>query len=185
MIKKILLVLSLLVAGSASADTCAKSLMATFTAAQAQSLCSKFPDALGDNLLPQTDATYTIGSASKQWLTGNFSSTITSGGLLFHAANYEAVAGAGTTTSDAAVLSATKHIHQLTGANGTVGWKFPAGDGVGSFEILLNTTAGVAKIYAQTGGTVNGGAADAAFSALTGVKPILCFCTATNTWICS
>lgn len=108
----------------------------------------------------------------------------TGNGLNIPAANFEAVAGAGTTVADAAALSATKHIHQLTGANGTLGWKF-ASPGVGSVEILLNTTAGVAKIYAESGGTVNGAAADAAFSALTGIKPIVCICTATATWICS
>lgn len=108
----------------------------------------------------------------------------TGNGLNIPVANWEAVAGAGTTVADAAALSATKHIHQLTGANGTLGWKF-ASPGVGSVEILQNTTAGIAKIYAESGGTVNGGSADAAFSALTGVKPIICICTATATWICS
>jgi hypothetical protein len=52
-----------------------------------------------------------------------FRSTVTSTGLGFPTANEEAVAGAGTTVSDAAALAATKHVHQLTGANGTVGWK--------------------------------------------------------------
>lgn len=109
---------------------------------------------------------------------------LTSTGLAFPVANYETIAGAGTTVADAAALSATKHIHQLTGANGTVGWKF-ATSTAGQFEILLNATAGVAKIYAASGGTVNGGSADAAFSALTGIKPILCFSTAADTWICA
>jgi hypothetical protein len=97
----------------------------------------------------------------------------------------EVVAGAGTTVADAAALSATKIVHQITGANGTVGWKFPATTNVGTTHILLNTTAGVAKIYANTGGTVNGAAADAAFSALTGIKPIICISTGTDTWLCA
>ena len=98
---------------------------------------------------------------------------------------YEAVAGAGTTVSDAAALSGTKYVHQLTGANGTVGWKFVTATPVGSVQILLNTTAGVAKIYGESGSTVNGGSVDAAFTALTGVKPIICIKTAALTYICS
>ena len=113
-----------------------------------------------------------------------FSAGISTTGVAFPVANYETAAGAGTTVADATALSTTKHIHQLTGANGTVGWKF-ATSTAGQFEILLNATAGVAKIYAASGGTVNGGSADAAFSALTGIKPILCFSTAVNTWICA
>ena len=175
---------TLLFASSAFADTCAKSLMPTFTADQAKVLCQKYPDALGDSFVPQTNAVSDLGSAAAAWRNGFFTSTVSLAGLKTPVANEEAVEGAGTTTSDAAVLSATKHIHELTGANGTVGWKFNS-PGVGSVEILLNTTAGVAKIYAETGGTVNGGSVDAAFSALTGVKPIICYCTATATWICS
>lgn len=98
---------------------------------------------------------------------------------------YEAVAGAGTTVADAAALSGTKYVHQLTGANGTVGWKFVTATPIGSIQILLNTTAGVAKIYGESGSTINGGAADAAFSALTGIKPIICIKTAALTYICS
>ena len=97
----------------------------------------------------------------------------------------ETVAGAGTTVANAAQLSATKNIHQITGADGTVGWKFSASTPIKSWQILLNTTAGVAKIYAESGGTVNGAAVDAAFSALTGIKPIICFKRAALTYICS
>lgn len=98
---------------------------------------------------------------------------------------YEAVAGAGTTVSDAAALSGTKYVHQITGANGTVGWKFVTATPIGSVQILLNTTAGVAKIYGESGSTINGGSVDAAFSALTGIKPIICIKTAALTYICA
>lgn len=98
---------------------------------------------------------------------------------------YEAVAGAGTTVADAAALSGTKYVHQITGANGTVGWKFVTATPIGSVQILLNTTAGVAKIYGESGSTINGGSADAAFSALTGIKPIICVKTAALTYICA
>lgn len=98
---------------------------------------------------------------------------------------FEAVAGAGTTVADAAALSGTKYVHQLTGANGTVGWKFVTATPIRSVQILLNTTAGVAKIYGESGSTINGGSVDAAFTALTGIKPIICIKTAALTYICS
>lgn len=97
----------------------------------------------------------------------------------------DTVAGAGTTVADAAALSATSFVHRITGANGTVGWKFVTATPIGSVQILLNTTAGVAKIYGESGSTVNGGAADAAFTALTGIKPIICIKTAALTYICA
>lgn len=119
--------------------------------------------------------------------TGNITATagsVVGNGLSFPVATFEAVAGAGTTVADAAALSASDHIHQLTGANGTVGWKF-ATSVAGQFEILLNTTAGVPKIYAASGGTCNGGAADAACTLVTGIVAHICYSTAVNTWICA
>lgn len=112
------------------------------------------------------------------------SGQVTTPGLNVPAANFETVAGAGTTVSDAAALSATKHIHQITGANGTVGWKFASAT-AGQVEILLNTTAGVPKVYAVSGGTCNGGAADAACTLVTGIVAHVCYATAANAWICS
>jgi hypothetical protein len=97
----------------------------------------------------------------------------------------ETVAGAGTTVADAAQLSASVGVHRITGANGTVGWKFSSSTPVGSVQVLLNTTAGVALVYGETGSTVNGGSANAAFTALTGIKPIVCVKTAALTYLCS
>lgn len=110
--------------------------------------------------------------------------TFGTGTVAFPAASEEVVAGAGTTVADAGALSATKFIHQITGANGTVGWKFPAST-VGSFQILLNTTAGVPKVYANTGGTCNGGSVDAACTLVTGIVAHICYATGTDTWICA
>lgn len=98
---------------------------------------------------------------------------------------YEAVAAAGSTVADAGALSGTKFVHQVTGADGTKGVKFVTATPVGSIQIILNTTAGVLKVYGESGSTVNGGSADAAFTALTGVKPIICIKTAALTYICS
>jgi len=107
-----------------------------------------------------------------------------SAGILNVGSNFETVAGAGSTVADAGALSATKMFHQVTGANGTLGVKF-ATAAAGQVHYILNTTAGVLKVYAASGGTINGAAADAAFQALTGIKPILCVATGADTWICS
>lgn len=97
---------------------------------------------------------------------------------------FEAVAGAGSTTSDAAALSVTKGFHQITGANGALGWKF-ATLAAGDVHFLMSTTAGVPKVYAPTGGTCNGGAADAACTLVTGIVAHVCVATSTTALICS
>ena len=102
-------------------------------------------------------------------------------------ANFETVAAAGSVAGDAAALSGTRFFHQVTGADGTKGVILAAagaGD-VGEIHTILNTTADVLKVYPATGGTINGASANAAFSALTGIKPIVCYTTAASTWICS
>ncbi len=124
--------------------------------------------------------TMTIGATGDVAAVGQLTST----GLNFPAANFETVAGAGSTVSDAAALSATKHIHQITGANGTLGWKFASAT-AGQTEILLSTTAGVPKVYAVAGGTCNGGGADVACTLVTGIVSHICYATAANAWICS
>lgn len=102
-------------------------------------------------------------------------------------ANFEVVASAGSVQGDAAALSGTRFFHQVTGADGTKGVILAAAgvNDVGEIHTILNTTAGVLKIYPATGGTINGASANAAFSALTGIKPIVCYTTAASTWICS
>jgi len=177
--KKILITLLVTfgLTSTAYADTCATSLMPAFTANQATALCTKLNDSIAESLVPQTTNAIDLGSASKLFRTLFLGTSL----VLPH----EVVAGAGTTVSDAAALSGSKVVHQITGANGTVGWKFPTTTQVGTTHILQNTTAGVAKVYAAAGGTVNGAAVDAAFSALTGIKPIVCISTGADTWICS
>lgn len=176
--KKILVLLvSLLVASSAYADACTTALGVNFPANQKNALCAAFGSSVATSLIPTTTNTIDLGSSTKFWRALYVGQSLVG--------SFEAVAGAGTTVADAAQLSATKIVHQITGANGTVGWKMSADMPVSSIQILLNTTAGVAKIYAESGGTVNGGSANAAFSALTGIKPIICIKTAALTYICS
>jgi hypothetical protein len=97
----------------------------------------------------------------------------------------DTVAGAGTTVSDAAALSSASSVHRLTGANGTVGWKFTTGVEVNDVHFLLGTTAGVIKVYGESGSTCNGGSADTACTLTTGILPHICVKTALLTYICA
>jgi hypothetical protein len=180
--KKILfLLLAVLGTQNAFAD-CASDLVngVHMNGSAAQALCDQFGGAVSQSLLPGTTNTYNIGSATAAWATifGVQGLNVTTGGE-------EVVAGAGATVADAAALSGSKSVHQITGANGTVGWKFVTATPVGSIQFLLNTTAGVAKVYGESGSTCNGGAADAACTLLSGIAPHLCFKTALLTYICS
>lgn len=125
-----------------------------------------------------------------QTITSNASGVpiaVPAGGILGVANGQETVAMAGSAQGDAAALSASKFLHQITGADGTKGVILPATTitSAAICHFLLNTTAGVAKVYPATGGTINGGSANAAFTALTGVKPIICCASATDTWVCA
>lgn len=140
---------------------------------------TNMPGALDFQLSPSGSAT----PASALKLTNDKKATF--GGFITGVVgNEENIAGAGTNQGTAAALSATKNFHQLTGANGTVGWIL-ATPVAGDWHIMMNTTSGIANIYPQTGGTINGAAANAVFAAATGIKPIVCFATSTTAWICS
>ncbi len=68
--KKLALLLGLVFfAETAYADTCATSLMPAFTANQAKQLCGVFGSSVAISLVPQTDNTIDLGSASKSWRT--------------------------------------------------------------------------------------------------------------------
>lgn len=147
-------------------------------------------DSTGNIVLPVASAkklSVTVAGTEKASVSSaglaTFADQVSSTGLQVPVASYESVAGAGTTVSDAAALAAAIHVHRLTGANGTVGWKFASAT-AGQVEILLNTTAGVPKVYAVSGGTCNGGAADAACTLTTGIFAHVCYATASNAWIC-
>jgi len=146
----------------------------------------------GEEVSGGSDITYNAGTGDGHIFTvaGVNAAVITTSALqlptnvLNVSTNVEAVAGAGTTVADAAALSASKMFHQITGANGTVGWKFPSLT-AGDVHFLLSTTAGVPKVYAVSGGTCNGGAADAACTLVTGIVVHVCYATASNAIICS
>lgn len=100
-------------------------------------------------------------------------------GILIKPIAATAVAAAGSTTADAAQL-ASASILVVSSDSAAKGVKLPTG--VAGAEVkILNTTATACKIYPATGGTLNGGAANAALNipASLGVR---CICTAADTW---
>lgn len=96
-------------------------------------------------------------------------------------------AGAGTTTTDAGVLPAgTANVYPTTGANGTVGVRVHASDKVTGRTIYIGNgvSNAILKVYAPSGGTINGAAADAAFSSVSGKGVIMtCLSSSGNTWL--
>jgi hypothetical protein len=95
-------------------------------------------------------------------------------------------AAAGSTTSNAAVLPArTSRTYPVTGADDTVGVRIHADDKVtgNKLEIANLVSNKILKVYPPSGGTINGAAADAAFSSASGKGVIVtCLDGAANTW---
>jgi hypothetical protein len=95
-------------------------------------------------------------------------------------------AAAGTTTADAGVLpAAAAPFYPTTAADGTKGVRLHASDAVtGQLVIVGNAAAAVLKIYPQSGGKVNNGSADAAFSTGSGKGAILyCYDGTNKLWL--
>lgn len=95
-------------------------------------------------------------------------------------------AAAGSTTSDATVLpAATAKIYPTTAADGTKGVRIHADDKAdGNVLVIGNGVSNqILKVYPPSGGTINGAAADAAYSSASG-KSVMIWCTsaASNTW---
>ena len=96
-------------------------------------------------------------------------------------------AAAGTTTADAGVLPAgTARVYLTTAADDVKGVRIHVSDKVtGRTIFVANGVANkILKVYAPSGGTINGGAGDAAFSTASGAGAIL-FCVdgGTNQWM--
>lgn len=188
--KKILIAICLLVPSLVLADNCQSRLMPAFTSEQAKTLCTKLPDYVADSYVPQTTNTINLGSSSLTWASAfigtgvNFAAA--NSALIYPAANSETVAAAGTVQGDAAALSQVS-FHKVTGADATKGVMLPVTTtlAVGTTHIILSTTAAVLKIYPQSGGAINGGAANASISTVSGLSSTLCRVTGTNAWDCA
>lgn len=89
------------------------------------------------------------------------------------------VAGAGSVIGDAAALNTGFTV--ITGANGTLGWKLPVTTG-GDVVILKGTTAGVAKIWPQTGGQINAVGTSTAMSLASGAIPVILISISATQW---
>jgi hypothetical protein len=77
-----------------------------------------------------------------------------------------AVSAAGTTTTDATVLKKAQNFVNMT-ATGSDGVRLPADAPLNKPYIIWNGSGSTGKVYPGTGGTLNGGSADAALSLTT------------------
>ncbi|NBV20154.1 hypothetical protein [Janthinobacterium sp.] len=95
-------------------------------------------------------------------------------------------AAAGTTTADAGVLPAgTSSYYPTTAADGTKGVRVNAADKINGKVIFIGNgvAASALKVYAPSGGSINGAAADAAFVTSSGKGCVLiCLSATSNTW---
>lgn len=149
------------------------------------------PCIVGVNLT--TKQVNTAGTASTVPM-GSLVASVSSGGkaqvsLNEYARNSESIgastAAAGSATGDATVLpAATASVYPTSGADGTKGVRLHADDNVTGRRIFVtNTAAAVLKVYPPTGGTVNGGAANAAVSSVSGKGVYLvCIDGTAGTW---
>tara|TARA_R110000868_G_scaffold2917_1_gene19879 strand:+ start:156 stop:602 length:447 start_codon:yes stop_codon:yes gene_type:complete len=112
------------------------------------------------------------------------------GGHIVHAGMINppgaSTAAAGANAGNAVALpSATSSVYPVTAADGTTGVKLANAEKVSGkvvFVANLVSTA-VLKVYPPAGGTINGAAADAAFSTVSGKGAILiCLSGSGNTW---
>lgn len=95
-------------------------------------------------------------------------------------------AAAGSTTSDAGVLpAATSRFYLTSAADGTKGVRIHADDKVTGRELFIanGVSNAVLKVYAPSGGAINGASADAAYSSASGKGVLIkCIDATANTW---
>jgi hypothetical protein len=90
------------------------------------------------------------------------------------------VAAAGSTVADAGQLG-TADVVFITSDGAAKGVKLPTGVAGMVIEVVNNSST-AAELYAASGGTVNGGSADASV-VVPASKGLRCICTAADTWI--
>src|SRR5262245_10751159 len=95
-------------------------------------------------------------------------------------------AAAGSATGDAGVLpAATARFYPTTAADGTKGVRIHANDDCDGRLLFIGNGVSnqILKVYPPTGGTINGAAANAAFSSASG-KGVIAYCSVAQTWYC-
>lgn len=84
------------------------------------------------------------------------------------------------TTSQADSYGLTKAVNVIGTAAANSGVRLPVGE-AGAIMVIRNSGASTANIYPSTGGTINGGSADAAITLAT-TKTVIMVAAAANTW---
>jgi hypothetical protein len=135
------------------------------------------------------DKSYRPGFQSRQ----NGNAAVSAGyGLGIEAGAYleteasASTAAAGTTTADAGVLPSGGVVYPTTAADGTTGVRVHASDKVTGRMLFIGNGVSnqILKVYAPSGGTINGAAADAAFASVSGKGVIItCLSSSANTWL--
>lgn len=96
-------------------------------------------------------------------------------------------AAAGTTTADAGVLpAATGSVYPTSAADDTKGVRVHANDAVTGRVLFIgnNVSNKILKVYGPSGAVINGAAADAAFSSVSGKGVVMvCLSGSGNTWL--
>lgn len=96
-------------------------------------------------------------------------------------------AAAGSTTADAGALPAgTAPVYPTTAADDTKGVVISTSDKVTGRRLFIGNGVAnkILKVYPPSGGTINGGSADAAYSSASGKGvEIVCLSSASNTWL--
>jgi hypothetical protein len=104
-----------------------------------------------------------------------------------HAGSGASTAAAGTTTADAGALPAgTALVYPTTAADDTKGVVVSTSDLITGRMLFVGNGVSnkILKVYPPSGGTINGAAADAAFSSASGKGVVLyCLDSAANTWL--
>lgn len=114
-------------------------------------------------------------------------STSLSVGTTVNQTSGASTAAAGSTFADAGALpSGTASVYPTTAADGTKGVKVSATDKVTGRMIFIGNGVSnqILKVYGPSGASINGAAADAAFSSASGKGVIMyCLSSAGNTWL--
>jgi hypothetical protein len=122
-----------------------------------------------------------VNEATAQTLTNKTLTAPVIGGMPTWSHTVTPVAAAGSTVADAAALPDTLIAH-ITSDGAGKGVLLPAVTGAGVMRIVVNNSSTAAEIYAESGGTINGAAADASM-VIPASKGVLCISTAAKTWI--
>jgi hypothetical protein len=124
--------------------------------------------------ISQDNVTINSGRATLQTLTVTGSLTASGSVRL----PVTAVAALGSTQTNAAAIA--EGINVVSAADGTKGVRLPTAV-AGAVVIVKNTAAGALKIYPATGGAINAGAADAAYS-ITNLTSTLLVASSATQW---